>query len=671
MTCKNCTADTTSQYDAIRAYLKELDITDKVWIGLSKASERPNFTWTNFQPLSGEGHWHEAIPKTNDAICVAVDPTADFLWKSLPCGGPEVASFICELSTPSWAEGPRGCLLTELPSLTVLYIPEQSAIELTSDCGLDGTKRIACKGNADREDLLKQLTCAISHEDFEEKSTKLPLLSSTVYETSSDENPLNIRTTKTWIWTSNTIDIDYGMPTRHRRETEDTLSPTSTKSTTGISATKQLNEKGVATIESFTTPAINYNKEIVTSSIQIDSTLDSSVPKRNKTAGLMRSLELPGQETNNTLPEVSHEVASSTTTPISDSNMENDGSDNGAEYPSAINQGQLFSIIENGTMFDIIELNDTATETDSPTTQNMSPTQKLESKLRTKLTQPLLSTVTTAKEDSGSSTKPFKHQKSSKKDVLKQSNKKAYKPLSTTFTKSQEKQDADAITKEVELYPIIKDSSKKLNRTFRKELPPFPSKHMETNKFGTSKLINLSIDNTLSNSVTENMEIKLQGKGNNITEILFITTSRRTTDNTKEIKPNRTTYYTSEEIEISPKEDGISRTTSITEIDPKLDILNSNLTTNNESEIIDHFLKETIQEIPQTTFSAMKKQYLPKSLVGEVTTSVTTATVEVTHVSDDPLGTEPEEQPRPNRQRQLTRPQRRSFYPYFFSRVLG
>lgn len=51
-------------------------------------------------------------------------------------------------SVPSWALGSRGCLLTELPSLTVLYIPEQSALELTSDCGLDGTKRIACKGNA-------------------------------------------------------------------------------------------------------------------------------------------------------------------------------------------------------------------------------------------------------------------------------------------------------------------------------------------------------------------------------------------------------------------------------------------------------------------------------------------------------------------------------------------
>lgn len=53
-------------------------------------------------------------------------------------------------AVPVWATGPGGCLLTELPSLTVLYNPEQSALELTSDCGLDGTRRIACKGKAVR-----------------------------------------------------------------------------------------------------------------------------------------------------------------------------------------------------------------------------------------------------------------------------------------------------------------------------------------------------------------------------------------------------------------------------------------------------------------------------------------------------------------------------------------
>lgn len=45
--------------------------------------------------------------------------------------------------------GANGCMLTSLPSLTVIYLPEQTAVELTSDCGLDGTKRIACKGILD------------------------------------------------------------------------------------------------------------------------------------------------------------------------------------------------------------------------------------------------------------------------------------------------------------------------------------------------------------------------------------------------------------------------------------------------------------------------------------------------------------------------------------------
>lgn len=41
-------------------------------------------------------------------------------------------------------------MLTSLPSLTVLYLPEQAAVELTSDCGLGGTKSIVCKGQAVR-----------------------------------------------------------------------------------------------------------------------------------------------------------------------------------------------------------------------------------------------------------------------------------------------------------------------------------------------------------------------------------------------------------------------------------------------------------------------------------------------------------------------------------------
>lgn len=49
--------------------------------------------------------------------------------------------------------------------------------------------------------------------------------------TNPSEPIANDKSTKSSIWTFNTIDIDYGMPTRHRRETEDTLSPVFTRST--------------------------------------------------------------------------------------------------------------------------------------------------------------------------------------------------------------------------------------------------------------------------------------------------------------------------------------------------------------------------------------------------------------------------------------------------------
>lgn len=38
--------DTTAQYDAVRAYLKELDISSAVWVGLIRSNPDGDFTWT-------------------------------------------------------------------------------------------------------------------------------------------------------------------------------------------------------------------------------------------------------------------------------------------------------------------------------------------------------------------------------------------------------------------------------------------------------------------------------------------------------------------------------------------------------------------------------------------------------------------------------------------------
>jgi hypothetical protein len=44
-----------------------------------------------------EGYWAEAIPTVDTPLCVVTDPVRDHRWHALRCGGPETASFLCEL----------------------------------------------------------------------------------------------------------------------------------------------------------------------------------------------------------------------------------------------------------------------------------------------------------------------------------------------------------------------------------------------------------------------------------------------------------------------------------------------------------------------------------------------------------------------------------------------
>ncbi|XP_072937162.1 uncharacterized protein [Epargyreus clarus] len=154
------TVDTTAQYDAVRAYLKELDISSAVWVGLIRSNPDGDFTWTDYRGLSGDGYWSSAPDARSAPLCAAADPAADYRWEARACGGPTVASFICELPVPQWALGNEGCMVRALPALTVLYLPESAAVQLTADCGLAGVKRVQCTGNVKREDLLRDLSCA-------------------------------------------------------------------------------------------------------------------------------------------------------------------------------------------------------------------------------------------------------------------------------------------------------------------------------------------------------------------------------------------------------------------------------------------------------------------------------------------------------------------------------
>lgn len=87
-------------------------------------------------------------------------------------------------------------------------------------------------------------------------------------------------------------------------------------------------------------------------------------------------------------------------------------------------------------------------------------------------------------------------------------------------------------------------------------------------------------------------------------------------------------------------------------IDPKMEDLNANFSENNESEIF----------IPTPT--KISTEHLQNKEDKTLTGQKVIAT-------EEPLEPIPQPHPKPNRKRQLTRPQSRSFYPYFFSRVLG
>lgn len=701
------TADSTSQYDAIRAYLKELDITDNVWIGLSKNTEKP-FTWTNnLQPLLSEGHWQEQIPQSTNPLCAAMDPAKDFLWKTFTCGGPEVASFICETPIPSWAAGPRGCLLTELPSLTVLYIPEQSSVELTSDCGLDGTKRIACKGDADREEILKQLTCAISSEDFEDKPTKSGITSPTASYTQTDG-----KTTKNSIWTSNTIDLDYGMPTRHRRETEDTLSASSTESTGKITYT----------LETFT--ATNYDTEVTTIGLQDHSTMEpivfnisspyeleiiQDIPKITSTESPSTSTvqdnwprsttitsEIPSTVTPTTVDivETSSTVVSSTSTSgtVSTTTIASVvEKDVAMEYPSAINQGQLFSIIENGTMFDIIELNET-TEPRAETS-NTAINQKL--KPSTKLSQLDKNTklATDSKNKAQSKKDIYKNADPKKKNVQKTTDDKNKEKLtdlelsdklSTEMPLKQKREERNEIkeqpenktdkidTKEetdlnsqVEMLPIKQIEEDIEQREDKREQIEESELNKDVEVFEVKNITHVKIDDDIDKKEEQIENLRKEEIDiNKEVEIFPIINDKSThlnrtfrkelpmlADEAKPVDENK--------IELLDIEETPRKIDNATKIDPNIDALNKNIAKNNDSEIIGQIDKEIL-----------KKQLLPKPLQGEKedtkrTTQKETSTEETIENPDNG------DHPKPNRQRQLTRPHGRPFYPNFFSRVLG
>lgn len=194
------------------------------------------------------------------------------------------------------------------------------------------------------------------------------------------------------------------------------------------------------------------------------------------------------------------------------------------------------------------------------------------------------------------------------------------------------------INKEFPLFPILKDTLF-LNRTFRKQLPQTEKYEFPENNAMPFQDISNSVEEKTPDLQFENLQSNI--KSLNIDQIA---------------KQESATV------------------TNIMDIDPKIDILNNNISSqNNESEIIEFVASP---EIANTTFDSdiFGNHFLSKTFVEGKPMLNLTSSEKAINTTEEPLERDqnnPENQPRPNRQRQLTRPQRKTFYPYFFSRVLG
>lgn len=72
------------------------------------------------------------------------------------------------LSVPQWA---AECTVQAIPSLTIQYMSDSGTVELSRDCGEEGTRHMPCHGKEDRNTILSELTC-IDDTDINDNSLK-------------------------------------------------------------------------------------------------------------------------------------------------------------------------------------------------------------------------------------------------------------------------------------------------------------------------------------------------------------------------------------------------------------------------------------------------------------------------------------------------------------------
>ncbi|XP_021185995.3 uncharacterized protein LOC110373141 [Helicoverpa armigera] len=279
------TVDTTAQYDAVRAYLKELDISSAVWVGLIRSNPDGDFTWTDYRGLSGDGYWSSAPDARAAPLCAAADPAADYRWEARACGGPTVASFICELPVPQWALGNEGCMVRALPALTILYLPESAAVQLTADCGLAGVKRVQCTGNVKREDLLKDLSCT-----EEDEITSTPNLTSmgNTWPVSTDVTFTDQETTTTEGTT------EENLTTEHEDDINQSTTVTSTSTTHNFNVVMEHKSPSLLNVNKLN--RLSFDKNIDLGLMQNNNLQSNYIPKIANSDNYITNEELEKME---------------------------------------------------------------------------------------------------------------------------------------------------------------------------------------------------------------------------------------------------------------------------------------------------------------------------------------------------------------------------------------
>lgn len=244
-------------------------------------------------------YWADPLPAIDSSLCAVIDPIRDFRWHALHCGGPETASFLCEMEVPEWISD---CMVRAMPQLTIQYMSESATVELFRDCGeSDGIKHMTCRGKQDVSFIQTELMCSSdsTNGNAENNNGLVNVKSSQIEEkivvetsivdqfpSKNDEN--------------NSIDMMMGDQPIEDVSTKAAESTTAQQTTLNDGRTRRDTTDSVSTTQaSFSTIAINVNES---KAEQID---PSSVANQNHTQESTSTTATTTQANSTMLPSVS------------------------------------------------------------------------------------------------------------------------------------------------------------------------------------------------------------------------------------------------------------------------------------------------------------------------------------------------------------------------------